>query len=139
DHGLASLALRPFTVYGPGRDQGLTAGPTLAIAAALRGEPYRIAFGGRTQLHYPGDVARALVPAARPPPARPAAAHPRGGGVAISDVARLIEDAVPGAEVSVAEEPLPFPPELPQPWYDAPLTPLEEGIRETVEALRRVV
>ena len=65
DHGVPSIGLRPFTVYGPGRDQGLTAGPTLAIAAAVRGEPYRIAFGGATQLHYAGDVARAFIWAAR--------------------------------------------------------------------------
>ena len=34
ENGVASIGLRPFTVYGPGRDQGLTAAPTLAIAAA---------------------------------------------------------------------------------------------------------
>jgi UDP-glucuronate 4-epimerase len=140
DHGLASIGLRPFTVYGPGRDQGLTAGPTLAIAAAVRGEPYRIAFGGMTQLHYAGDVARAFVQAARTPAEGAAAVYNLGGeAVAIADFAALVEAAVPGAEITSADDPLPFPPELPQPWYDAPLTPLEDGIRETVEALRGVV
>jgi UDP-glucuronate 4-epimerase len=61
EDGVASIGLRPFSVYGPGRDQGLTAGPTLAIESAVRGEPYRIAFGGRTQFHYAPDVARAFV------------------------------------------------------------------------------
>jgi UDP-glucuronate 4-epimerase len=139
DHGLASIGLRPFTVYGPGRDQGLTAGPTLAIAAAVRGEPYRIAFGGLTQLHYAGDVARAFVQAARTPADGAAAYNLGGEAVAISDFAALVEAAVPGAEITSADDPLPFPAELPQPWYDAPLTPLEDGIRETVEALRGVV
>src|SRR3954471_16908156 len=64
ESGIASVGLRPFTVYGPGRDQGLTAAPPLAIQAALAGEPYRIPFGGRTQLHYAGDVASAFVQAA---------------------------------------------------------------------------
>jgi nucleoside-diphosphate-sugar epimerase len=139
DHGLASIGLRPFTVYGPGRDQGLTAGPTLAIAAAVRGEPYHIAFGGKTQLHYAGDVARAFVQAARTPPDGAATYNLGGEAVAIADFAALVEAAVPGAEITAADDPLPFPPELPQPWFDAPLTPLEDGIRETVEALRGVV
>jgi nucleoside-diphosphate-sugar epimerase len=39
DDGVASIGLRPFIVYGPGRDQGLTADPTLAMQAAARGEP----------------------------------------------------------------------------------------------------
>src|SRR5262249_20476427 len=41
EDGVASLGLRPFCVYGPGRDQGLTSSPTLAMVAAARGEPYR--------------------------------------------------------------------------------------------------
>jgi nucleoside-diphosphate-sugar epimerase len=61
DFGVSSIGLRPHTVYGPGRDQGLTSAPTLAIEAAARGEPYRIPFGGRMQLHYARDVGAAFV------------------------------------------------------------------------------
>ena len=43
-----SIGIRPFVVYGPGRDAGLTASPTLAMAAAAAGENAHIAFGGRT-------------------------------------------------------------------------------------------
>ena len=42
DDGVASIGLRPHIVYGPGRDHGMTAGPTLAMAAAVRGERYEI-------------------------------------------------------------------------------------------------
>ena len=45
DDGVASIGIRPYVVYGPGRDQGLTSGPTLAMAAAARGEPYEIGYG----------------------------------------------------------------------------------------------
>jgi hypothetical protein len=34
---------------------------------------------------------------------------------------------------------LPFPDQLPEPWFDAPLIPLEKGVRETAEILRSVV
>ena len=34
DFGVASVGLRPHTIYGPGRDQGLTSAPTAAMVAA---------------------------------------------------------------------------------------------------------
>jgi len=139
EHGLASVGLRPFTVYGPGRDQGMTAGPTLAIAAAVRGEPYRIAFGGATQLHYAGDVARAFIHAARSPAAGAQAFCIGGPATSIDDFVALVVEAVPGAEIGYEDTVLPFPDQLPEPWFDAPLTPLDEGVRETVEILRRVI
>ena len=45
DNGLPSIGLRPYVVYGPGRDQGMTSGPTMAMLAAARGEPYAIGYG----------------------------------------------------------------------------------------------
>ncbi len=139
DDGVASIGLRPFSVYGPGRDQGLTAGPTLAIEAAVRGEPYRIGFGGRTQLHYASDVARAFVRAARSEPAGAETYSLGGPATAIADFVAILENAVPGAEIDFDRAPLPFPEELPPPWYDSPLTSLEEGVNETVRILRGVV
>jgi UDP-glucuronate 4-epimerase len=139
DDGVASIGLRPFVVYGPGRDQGLTAGPTLAMQAAARGEPYRIAFGGRTQLHYAPDMARAFVQAARSEPAGAQAFNLGGEATSIADLVAVIEAEVPGAEISVDDAPLPFADELPKPWFDFPLTPLEQGVHETVEAFRSAV
>ena len=139
DDGVASVGLRPFSVYGAGRDQGLTAGPTLAIAAALRGEPYRIGFGGRTQLHYAPDVARAFVRAGRSEP-RGAATFSLGGpATAIADFVAAVRHEIPGADIGFEDIPLPFPDELPQPWFDLPLTPLEQGVRETAGLLRAAV
>jgi UDP-glucuronate 4-epimerase len=131
DDGIGSIGLRPFSVYGPGRDQGVTSGPTLAIEAAVHGEPYRIAFGGRTQLHYAHDVARAFVQAARSAPTGAAIYNLGGPATSIADFVAALEAAVPGAQIEFDESPLPFPEQLPQPWFDAPLTPLEQGIRET--------
>jgi nucleoside-diphosphate-sugar epimerase len=139
DHAVASVGLRPFTVYGPGRDQGMTAGPTLAIAAAVRGVPYRIAFAGATQFHYAGDVARAFIQAARSGPAGARIFCIGGPSTAIADFVALLGETVPGAEISFDETVLPFPDRLPEPWFDSPLTPLEDGVRETAAILRSVV
>jgi nucleoside-diphosphate-sugar epimerase len=64
DYGVATVGLRPCIVYGPGRESGGSAGPSLAIAAVARGEPYEIPFGRRVDLQYVGDVAAAFVGAA---------------------------------------------------------------------------
>jgi nucleoside-diphosphate-sugar epimerase len=139
DDGVASIGLRPFSVYGPGRDQGLTAGPTLAIDAAVQGKPYRIGFGGRTQLHYARDVAQAFVQAARSPADGAYVFSLGGPATAIADFVTAVETEIPGAEITFDEAPLPFPDSLPAPWFDSPLTPLDAGIHETAEILRSVI
>jgi len=40
ERGVASIGLRPHTVFGPGRDQGLTSAPTSAMLAAVAGRPF---------------------------------------------------------------------------------------------------
>lgn len=60
DCGITSLGLRPFVVYGPGRETGLTAGPTLACRAAAKGEAYEIPYSGRSGMVYVADVVEAL-------------------------------------------------------------------------------
>jgi len=59
--GVSSIGLRPHTVYGPGRDRGLTAGPTFAMRAAARGESFTIGYGGRAGFVYVEDVAKVFV------------------------------------------------------------------------------
>jgi hypothetical protein len=59
-----------------------------------------------------------------------------GPATAIADFVTAVEAEVPGAEISFDEAPLPFPDELPPPWFDSPLTPLEQGIHETATVLR---
>ena len=46
DHGITSIGLRPWTVYGVGRDFGMTSEPTKAIKSVAVGRPYRISYGG---------------------------------------------------------------------------------------------
>ncbi|MCR9245107.1 MAG: NAD(P)-dependent oxidoreductase [bacterium] len=61
--GIATVALRLNTTYGPGRDRGMTAAVTHAMKSVARGmrtgtaEPYRMPYGGRENYHYVEDVA----------------------------------------------------------------------------------
>jgi UDP-glucuronate 4-epimerase len=138
ESAVPSVGLRPFCVYGPGRDQGLTAEPTHAMRAAAHGEPYVIPFGGRTELHYAPDVARALVMAARSPAGSAEVYDMPGEPVHMRDVVSAIEAAAPGADVTHGEEPLPFPDELPGERFSAPVTPLTDGVAETIAHFRRL-
>jgi nucleoside-diphosphate-sugar epimerase len=142
DDGVASVGLRPMTVYGVGRDQGLTSSPTTAIAAAVLGVPYRITFGGRTLFQYADDVAATLITASRSRPAGALLANLPGSPVSIPDWIAAIDEFVPGALrlLSVAEGELPFPSAIDSGAIDAlgaqHVTPWRDAIRETVEIMR---
>lgn len=142
DHGLSSVALRPYTVYGVGRDQGVTSEVTLALAAAARGEDGHISFGGGIQLHWASDVAQQFIAAALSP-RDGAQVYDLGGPVVrMEEVARLIEELRPGVRVTVGDGRLPFP----EGFDDGPLraafgtvfeTPLREGFATTLTAFQR--
>lgn len=145
EHGIASAGFRPLSVYGPGRDFGVTAAPTLAMKAAVLGTRYTIPYGGGTDLIYTADVARALLAAAtaRLDGARVYNLH--GESVKIAGIVRAIEDAWPAAKglVSHVEEPVPFAEALDDARYQhdlgpAPRTGLAEGVRMTVEEFARL-
>jgi nucleoside-diphosphate-sugar epimerase len=142
DDGIASVGLRPLTVYGVGRDQGMTSGPTKAIVAAVLGRSYTIPFGGATRFQYAPDVAAALIAASRSGH-QGAAVYNLPGVVADGDaVIAAIEAAVPGSGARLAYDPvsLPFPADIEDAGIAAlgtlPLTSFAEGVRESVGIYR---
>jgi UDP-glucuronate 4-epimerase len=109
DYGVSSIGLRPHTVYGPGRDQGLTSAPTTAMVAAAAHVRYRIPFGGGAQMQYAPDVGIAFARAAQIEH-EGAAVHDLGGPmIAMDDLVRLIVAAEPEAAglITAASDPLP--------------------------------
>jgi nucleoside-diphosphate-sugar epimerase len=145
EHAIASAGFRPLSVYGPGRDFGVTAAPTLAMKAAVIGKSFAIPYGGGTDLVYVEDVARALLAAAtaRLDGARTYNLH--GESVKIARVVRAIEEAWPRAKglVSHLETPVPFAEALDDARYQqdlgpAPRTGLAEGVRKTLDAFARL-
>lgn len=138
DYGLSSTTLRPYTVYGVGRDQGLTSDPTKAMLAAARGEAAHIAFGGTLQYQLASDVAQQFIYAAEHPTEGAAGYNLGGPVVDMSEVVAAIEAIKPGSNITYdAATVLPFP----QQFDDAALranmghiyeTPLQEGIAQTI-------
>ena len=143
DDGVASVGLRPYIVYGPGRDTGLTAAPTLAMVAAASDQPYHIGFGGKMHLQYAPDVARAFIAAARAATEGARVFNLGGSVVHMREAVAAIEHAAPSAagRISFDDEQLPFPPEFEAASLEDALgpigwTPLEDGVRETIEHFR---
>ncbi|MBI1896181.1 MAG: NAD-dependent epimerase/dehydratase family protein [Acidobacteria bacterium] len=60
-NAISSVGLRPWAVYGVGRDSGLTADPTKAIKAAVLGQPFRIRLSGFMDFQYVEDVAETFI------------------------------------------------------------------------------
>jgi nucleoside-diphosphate-sugar epimerase len=134
ERGLASVGLRPHTVYGPGRDQGLTSAPTFAMLAAAAGRPYKLPFGGAYQLQYAPDVAAAFVRAARSAPAG-ARLEDIGGPTAHTEqLIAAIEAAAPGARITFDAVQLPFPAHTGN--GAATSTSLADGVADAVARFR---
>ena len=141
DAGLPSIGLRPYVVYGPGRDQGMTSGPTAAMLAAVHGEPYAIGFTGTAQYDYAPDVARAFVTAASAAHEGAAVYNAPGVPASVEEVVAAIRRVVPDAEITWSGDPLPFPPQLESVGFDRdvgpfPRTPLDVGVAATIEHFR---
>jgi len=140
---VASIGIRPYVVYGPGRDQGLTSGPSLAMAAAARGEGHTIAYGGTAQYDYAPDVGRAFALAARAAADGAHVANFPGVPSTMQEVVDAIESAAPGVAGRVfwEEGQLPFPESLQANLLERlvgpmKLTLLADGVRATIEHFR---
>ncbi len=140
EHEIPSMGFRPLTVYGPGRDFGLTADPTLAMKSAVLGRPFQIRWGGATDLIYVDDVARACIRASTASLEGARVYNLHGESAKVVEIARLIEDAWPSAKGTIThvDQAIPFPSELADPGYQrdlgpAPRTALKDGIRKTLD------
>jgi UDP-glucuronate 4-epimerase len=143
DARVASIGLRPYIVYGPGRDQGLTSSPTKAMVAAALGKPYHIPYGGRAAYQYADDVARTFIACARAP-FQGAEIFNLGGSVAtMGEIVAAIEAAAPEVRglITFDDKPLPFPEAfdaapLEQVIGALPFTPLAQAVADTIALFR---
>jgi nucleoside-diphosphate-sugar epimerase len=145
DHGISSVGLRPWTVYGVGRDLGMTSEPTKAIKAVLLGRPYHISFGGWTDFQYVNDVAQAFVLSLSRPYQGAKSYNLRGEVVRLADFHKALIKVLPEAEklVTYGEQQIAIAYDLSdsaiqQDLGPMPKTSLVDGIRETATIFRRL-
>ncbi|HXD30379.1 MAG TPA: NAD(P)-dependent oxidoreductase [Pyrinomonadaceae bacterium] len=145
DHGINSIGLRPLTIYGVGRDVGITSDPTKAMKAAVKGRPFHIRFGGRTDFQYVADTADIFINASISKLTGAHVFNLHGETIHVRDVVHEIERAAPEASGSItfAETPLPIPPEMDDTAIRAalgpqPSTPLAEGVAATISHFKEL-
>jgi nucleoside-diphosphate-sugar epimerase len=140
DHGVSSIGLRPLTVYGVGRDLGMTSDPTKAMKAAVIGRPFHIRFGGRTDFQYVADTADAFIRAATSDLTGAHVFNLHGDSIHVREVVEEIERVKPDARgtITYAEQALSIPSAMDDRALRTALgpmevTPLAEGVRATME------
>lgn len=143
DNGISSVGLRPLTVYGAGRDFGMTSDPTKAMKAAVVGRPFHIRFGGKTDFLYVADCADAFIRSATVELTGAHVFNLHGETVPVVDVVTEIEKMIPAAKgsITVAEAGIAMPSHLDDSAINAalggvPHTSLAQGVRETIERFR---
>ena len=137
EHQLASIGFRPYIVYGPGRETGLTAGPSLACKAAACGEDYTIGYTGDLGLIYVDDVAAAYEAAVLGKITGAHVFNLEGVTISTADFAAEIQHQVQGAAISVTGPNLPLPAKmlkdnLAEILPGLPTTSVADGIAATI-------
>jgi nucleoside-diphosphate-sugar epimerase len=144
--GVGSVGLRPFIVYGVGRDRGLSAGITQAMLAAAAGTPFHISFGGSSVFQLAEDVAGLFIRCARATPDHAAVLNVGGPPTSVAELVSVLEGVVPSAAGAITYErtQLPYPALVDDdgirhllPGVTA--TPLADGVRRTVDHYRRML
>lgn len=143
DHGVASLGLRPYIVYGPGVSSGIAAGPSIAIAASVRREPAEIRFSGRVGFTYVEDVARLLAAAMTRPISGATVLTMAGDTRQMDEFTAELARRTGWSGITVSGPPLRIPADLasdpvPAMFGDQPVTPIEDGIARTIMELAPV-
>jgi nucleoside-diphosphate-sugar epimerase len=143
--GVSSAGIRPSTVYGVGRDQGMTSGPTKAMKACVVNQPYTIGFTGRADMQYVRDTASIFVRAALSTHEGARIYTPRGAVVSTDEILIALCRACPSARELIRAEGRPLPivadvddGALRRDFSVLPRTSLDDGVRETVEIFRRL-
>lgn len=145
DQGITSVGLRPWTVYGVGRDFGMTSEPTKAIKSVAVSRSYAITYGGLQDMQYVGDVAGAFLRALEAPFEGAEAFNVRGDVVSIEQFVAALRQVAPETErlVTHGTRQLPIAPSLDDSRLQAaigplPRTSLADGVAETYRRFKHL-
>ena len=137
DWQVPSVGIRPGVVYGPARDQGMSAAPTYAMLAAALGRPYEVPYTGPFPFLYVREAAAAFVQAVADNRTGAGVFDLNGVGSSIEAVLDLVRQHRPTAVMGSRGAPFPFPAELPDEALGQAIGPyrrwsLEAGVAESM-------
>jgi nucleoside-diphosphate-sugar epimerase len=138
DHGIDSVGLRPLTVYGVNRDTGLTSDPTKAMKSMVLGRPFHIRFGGATDFQYVADTAATFIACADNTLEGAHVFNLHGETVTVERIAKFINESSNSDLITFGGPPIPIAAAMDDSAIrrlvnDLPSTPLEIGMRETID------
>ncbi len=145
DNGISSVGLRPWTVFGVGRDFGMTSEPTKAIKSLALNRPYHITYGGWQDMQYVDDVAKIAVRCLEAPYQGAKSYNLRGHVVDLPTLHRAMVEAEPAAAklITFGERQIAIAYDLDDRALQRdlgpmPLTPLFDGIRQPLDLFRKL-
>jgi len=144
EEGVPNIGFRPLTMFGVGREIGLTSDTTKAIKAAILGRYFDIGFWGPTVFNFCPDIADLFIKACPAVEENPGAyvANIKHCSGTVEEFVKILHELLPQSKrrVKISENaiPLPFPGEFTQNTIDslipnAKQTPLREAIEDTIE------
>lgn len=138
DWQVPSVGIRPAIVYGPGRDRGMSAAPTIAMMAAVTGHPFTVPFSGPVSFVHAEDAAARFVAAVAQPCDGALTFDLNGTLAEVSQVLQIIRGHLPSALIDLDGDPLPFPAESDDGHLDRyfeiePCRDIEHGIKDTLD------
>ena len=134
---ISSVGIRPYVIYGPGREIGGTAGVTLACKAAKQGYNYTINFSGKAGFVFVEDVTNLVERLIDKAPIGAFTMNINGITTSVENFVSIIKKIIPDAKVkfngkslNVVEEILGGGPS--KIFYDFKYTSLDHGINKTI-------
>jgi nucleoside-diphosphate-sugar epimerase len=143
--GISSVGLRPWTVYGVGRDSGLTGDPTIAAKAVVLKQPFQIRVTGFMDMQYVEDVAATFTQALLTDVEGAHVFNLSGDIVDMSDFIRVLDELRPGSArlITASGAKVPVAHKLDSSQLHKlipgiPHTPLKEGLERMLNHFERL-
>jgi len=139
DWQVGSIGLRPYVVYGAGRDQGMTADIAKACLAVAANKPFHIRFDGPITLQHASDVSRIFIDSALAEYQGADVFNLRNDVIEVADFVSMLKELYPNSNISYKQNnPLPFPSDFDDAGIKGALKsvahmPLEKAIVADVE------
>ena len=134
---ISSVGLRPFVIYGPGREIGGTAGVTLACKAAKQNLKYTVGFSGKAGFVYVEDVTNLVERLIDKSPVGALTINVNGITASVEDFLSIIKKKIPDAKVTLNGKPISVVEEIlggepSKIFKDFKYTSLDYGINKTI-------
>ena len=136
--GISSVGIRPYVIYGPGREIGGTAGVTLACKAARQGDSYTVNFSGKAGFVYVQDVVDIVEMSISQILSGALTFNINGITADVSDFINSIKKYIPQSDIAIKGSPLRVVSEIrgnepSKTFKKFKYTSVEDGIKRTID------